>query len=543
MKHLYRSVFSGALLASMIAAPSLGLAQPAQPPSAAEAQAALTAATKFTKKQLDQMLAPIALYPDQLLTQLLMAATFPQQLVDAQNWLQDSNNAALKGDDLVAALGQQPWDPSVKSLVAFPQVVAMLTDHLGWTEALGTAFANQQIETMARIQFLRDRAIAAGQLKSSPQLTVQNDGGDVVIEPVDPGMIYVPVYNPAQAYGDWPDSDAPPVYLPPPPGFYEGPIGAGIGFSVGFGIVRPLWGWGRPDWRGHRVVVDPHRFSTITPPGNHGPVTIQQGGTWHRTEPVVFVPPNQRPRPPTQSAPTPPGTVRPGVVVQPMIHPGPGTAPGAAPATTTTTPTPPPHPGETPRPPPGTTTVTPPPHPGETPHPAPGTTVTPPPHPGETPHPPPGTTTVTPPPKPGETPHPAPSTTTVTPPPKPGETPHPPPGTTVTPPPHPGDTPHPPPGTTTVTPPPAPHPPPQPALQSPPSPPPAPHPPPQPAQQQPPPQPAQQQPPPPPPPAAQQPPPPPPPAPHPPPQPGQQQPPKKPPPKPGEDQNPPQQPR
>jgi hypothetical protein len=443
MKHLYRSVFSGALLASMIAAPSLGLAQPAQPPSAAEAQAALTATTKFTKKQLDQMLAPIALYPDQLLTQLLMAATFPQQLVDAQNWLQDSNNAALKGEDLVTALGQQPWDPSVKSLVAFPQVVAMLTDHLGWTEALGTAFANQQIETMARIQFLRDRAIAAGQLKSSPQQTVQNDGGDVVIEPVDPGMVYVPVYNPAQAYGDWPDSDAPPVYLPPPPGFYEGPVGAGIGFSVGFGIVRPLWGWGRPDWRGHRVVVDPQRFSTITPPGNHGPVTIQQGGTWHRTEPVIFVPPNQRPRPPAQSAPTPPGTVRPGVVVQPMIHPG--TAPATAPATTTTTPTPPPHPGETP-------------------HPPPGTTVTPPPHPGETPHPPPGTTTVTPPPHPGETPHPPPSTTIATPPPPPPTPPQP----AVQQPPPPPPTPHPPPQPAVQQPPPAPHPPPQPGQQQPP---------------------------------------------------------------------------
>ena len=249
MKHLYGSVFSGALLASLMAAPSLCGAQPVQPPTPAEAQAALNPApASFTHAQLDQMLAPIALYPDQLLTQLLMAATFPQQVVDAGKWLQDSNNAALKGDDLVAALQNLPWDPSIKSLIAFPQIIAMMNDHLDWTEALGTAFANQQIETMARVQFLRDRAVAAGQLKSSPQLAVQRDGGEIVIEPVDPAMIYVPVYNPAEVYGDWPDSDAPPVYIPPPPDFYNGAIGAGIGFSVGFGVIAPLWGWGHPDW-------------------------------------------------------------------------------------------------------------------------------------------------------------------------------------------------------------------------------------------------------------------------------------------------------
>ena len=199
MKHLYGSVFSGALLASLMAAPSLCGAQPVQPPTPAEAQAALNPApAQFTHAQLDQMLAPIALYPDQLLTQLLMAATFPQQVVDAAKWLQDSNNAALKGDDLVAALQPLPWDPSVKSLVAFPQIIAMMNDHLDWTEALGTAFANQQIETMARVQFLRDRAVAAGQLKSTPQLAVHQEEGEIIIEPVDPSMVYVPVYNPAQ---------------------------------------------------------------------------------------------------------------------------------------------------------------------------------------------------------------------------------------------------------------------------------------------------------------------------------------------------------
>ncbi|HEX7199688.1 MAG TPA: DUF3300 domain-containing protein, partial [Dongiaceae bacterium] len=320
---------------------------------------------------LGQMLAPIALYPDQLLTQLLMAATFPQQVVDAGKWLQDSNNAALKGDDLVAALQPLPWDPSVKSLVAFPQIIVMMNDHLEWTEALGTAFANQQVETMARVQFLRDRAVAAGRLKSSEQLAVNNDDGEIVIEPVDPSMLYVPVYNPAEAYGDWPDSDAPPVYIPPPPNFYSGEIGAGIAFSVGFGIIAPLWGWGHPDWRHHEVAVDPQRFNRITSPGSYpnNPVIIQHNN-WHRTSPVALVPPGQRPPPPTAPAtPPPPGTVRPGVVTQPLPHPGP--APGSPPIA------PPPHPGEPPHPPPAGSVPSPPPHPGEAP----------PPHPPEVPHP------------------------------------------------------------------------------------------------------------------------------------------------------------
>src|SRR5579863_8645527 len=137
------------VLPFLLVAPPLAYAQPVQPPSRAEAAAALNpAATAFTRQQLDQMLAPIALYPDQLLTQVLMASTFPTQVVEAGQWLQDTNNAALKGDDLVAALQPLPWDPSVKSLVAFPQIITLMTNHLDWTEGLGLAFANQQIETM-----------------------------------------------------------------------------------------------------------------------------------------------------------------------------------------------------------------------------------------------------------------------------------------------------------------------------------------------------------------------------------------------------------
>ena len=263
MQHL-RFRLLAATLPFLLASPPVFAQQPA-PPTRAEATAALKpASAAFTRQQLDQMLAPIALYPDQLLTALLMAATFPPQIVDAGKWLQDSANAALKGDALAAALEPLPWDPSVKSLVPFPQVVVMMNDHLDWTEALGVAFANQQIEVMARIQFLRDRAVAAGRLKSTPQMAVSGGASDIIIEPVDPSMIYLPVYNPAEAYGDWPDQDYPPVYIPPPPNFAADAIGAGIGFSVGFGVVRPLWGWGHPDWRRHEVVVDRGRFTQIT---------------------------------------------------------------------------------------------------------------------------------------------------------------------------------------------------------------------------------------------------------------------------------------
>ena len=263
------------LLPFLMAMPPIAAAQQFQAPTRAEATAALSpAAPSYNKRQLDQMLAPIALYPDQLLMQILMAATFPQQVLDANQWLGDPQNAALKGDDLVAALQPLGWDASVKSLVAFPQIVAMMSGHMDWTQALGVAFANQQVEMMARVQFLRDRALAAGRLRSSPQLRVERRDEQVFIEPADPDTAYVPVYNPAEIYGAWPDPEYPPVYIPPPRGFVAGEIGAGLGFSVGVGIVGPLWGWGHPDWRRHEIVVDQRRYTNITStPGNT--VTIQ----------------------------------------------------------------------------------------------------------------------------------------------------------------------------------------------------------------------------------------------------------------------------
>lgn len=306
------------------------------PPTRAEAQAALNPApTPFSDPQLDQMLAPIALYPDQLLTQVLMAATFPDQLLDARQWLQDGGNAALRGDALANALQPLPWDPSVKSLVAFPQIIVMMTDHLDWTQALGTAFATQEVQVFARVQFLRDRASAAGVLRSNAQIAVSRQDTDIIIAPASPDEIYVPVYNPADVYGTWPDSDYPPVFLPPPPGFYNGAVGAGIAFSVGFGVVAPLWGWGHPDWHRHEIVVDPGRYQRITSPGNfaRNHITVQDQ-VWHRTAPVALVPEARRPHPAPEPEHLPPGTVRPSQVARPGAPPHPeqhAAPPGATP--------------------------------------------------------------------------------------------------------------------------------------------------------------------------------------------------------------------
>ncbi len=319
----------------LLAAPGMAFAQPVRAPTFAEAQAALAPAPAvYSQGQLDQMLAPIALYPDQLLLALLMAATFPQQVIDAGQWLQDPGNAALSGDQLVAALQPLPWDPSVKSLVAFPQIIQIMNTHLDWTEALGTAFAGQQVAVMARVQFLRQRAAGAGRLASTQHLRVEHRDGDIIIEPENPAMIYVPVYNPAEVYGEWPDQAEPPIYLPPPPGFYVGAIGAGVGFSIGFGVAAPLWGWGHPDWRRHEVVVDRPRYDRMTNVTNitRNNIVIQND-TWHRTAPVVRVPAAQRPRPPAAAAtaPHPPGTVRSTVVVLP--RPAPAARAPAGPAT------------------------------------------------------------------------------------------------------------------------------------------------------------------------------------------------------------------
>src|SRR5438105_4515271 len=181
---LHRLRVIAPVLPLLLIAPTLGLAQ--APPTRGEATAALNqpanpSAPHYTRQQLDQMVAPIALYPDQLLSQVLMAATYPQQVLDAAQWLQDQSHASLKGDELAKALEPLPWDPSVKSLVAFPQIVTMMAEHIEWTQSLGTAFAEKQAEVMNRIQALRHVAMKSGKVKKVKHLNVREEGGQVVI--------------------------------------------------------------------------------------------------------------------------------------------------------------------------------------------------------------------------------------------------------------------------------------------------------------------------------------------------------------------------
>src|SRR6266853_4895438 len=219
-----------AVVALLLFAPIAGFAQgiPATPPGTATVQdfspappgtvapsAVDTKSTTYPQQKLDQMLAPIALYPDQLVSQILMASTFPLQIVQAARWLDNPSNAALKGDALVTALQPMNWDPSVKSITAVPAIVTMLNKNLDWTNSLGVAFTHQQSDVMAQIQFLRHQAQKAGNLASNDKIVCRDDGSNIVIAPADPNVIYAPHYNPAVVYGTWPWRAYPPVYFSP----------------------------------------------------------------------------------------------------------------------------------------------------------------------------------------------------------------------------------------------------------------------------------------------------------------------------------------
>jgi Protein of unknown function (DUF3300) len=232
-------------------------------------------ATRFNIEQLDALLAPVALYPDPLLTQLLMASTFPLEVVSASRWLQADDNKKLKDDALAKALEGQNWDPSVKSIVPFPQVVAMLNDNLEWTQQLGYAVANQQSDVLDSIQRLRRQAQEAGSLKTTSQQRVEVTEQTIIIEPAALETIYVPSYQPSQVYGDWPYPETPPVYFPPSPVYYPTgyPYGAGLAFAAGVAITAGLWGWANPNWRNGNININSQRYNNINvgrPPINSG---------------------------------------------------------------------------------------------------------------------------------------------------------------------------------------------------------------------------------------------------------------------------------
>jgi len=240
--------FLAVLALSAVSPAAFPQGQPAQPYSAA---------------QLEQLVATIALYPDTLLGPVLMASTYPLEVVEAERWLQVPANAALKGDALASALETIDWDPSVKALVPFPAVLQMMSSHLDWMQQLGDAFLAQQADVMDAVQRLRAQAASAGTLQSTPQQTVTTQDGEIYIEPASPEVVYVPAYDPRVVYGPWPYPDYPPFFFLPPAEFYYGPFPGGIQFSIGFVIVHTFWGWDHFDWRHHRLDVDAHRVNVI----------------------------------------------------------------------------------------------------------------------------------------------------------------------------------------------------------------------------------------------------------------------------------------
>jgi Protein of unknown function (DUF3300) len=239
-------------------APPVAVAQQAPP---AQTQ---VAAPAYTQAELEQILAPIALYPDDLLTQVLVASTYPLEVVMANRWVEQPSNKALKDDALLKALDGQDWDASVKSLVPFPTVLKTMSEQLDWTQKLGDAFLAQQSDVFVAVQALRGRAQTAGTLQSNAQQTVTQDASAIIIQPTQADTVYVPAYNPTVVYGAWPYPSYPPAYYPPPPGYYVGSaLATGLAFGAGIAITGALWGWGRPNWGAGNVNVNVNRFNSI----------------------------------------------------------------------------------------------------------------------------------------------------------------------------------------------------------------------------------------------------------------------------------------
>lgn len=266
--------------AATAAAPATAATAAAPAPTAASTQAV------FSREELDQMFAPIALYPDKLIAQVLMAATYPGNVADAAAW--SKAHPSAKGDSAVALVADQPWDPSVQSLVAFPQVLATLGQDPGWVQRMGDAFLAQPEAVMDSVQRLRRQAQQAGNLASNEYQKVSTQAPPpevlaaaqavpadvagvapappepvIIIESAQPDTVYVPSYDPTTVYGSWPYPAYPPTYYPPPAAYY--PLGGamlrGIAWGTGLAIADSLWG--DSDWWGGDVDIDVNRYNNI----------------------------------------------------------------------------------------------------------------------------------------------------------------------------------------------------------------------------------------------------------------------------------------
>src|ERR1700681_3642664 len=219
---------------------------------------AATPPAQQTPQELQQLVAPIALYPDALVAQILAASTYPAEIVEAARWMQSHSD--LKGEKLGGEVGKQSWDPSVKALTQFPSVLENMDKNLSWTSSLGDAYATQQQDVMDAVQVMRQQARKAGHLESTEQENVSTQGNTITIEPAVPDVVYVPAYDPWLVYG-YPIV-AYPGWYPVPGIFYGGPglyfgAGFGIGFFGGFG-----WGWNHwgSDWHGHRMIYNHNTY-------------------------------------------------------------------------------------------------------------------------------------------------------------------------------------------------------------------------------------------------------------------------------------------
>ena len=209
---------------------------------------------RYSREELAQMLAPIALYPDALLSQVLMAATYPIEVIEADRWVK--RNPDLKGDALDDALLTLGWDPSVKAVCHFPSVLALMSERIGETTEIGNAFLAQEDEVLDMIQDLRTRAYAHGKLTTTPEQKIVVERETIIIEPATPRVVYVPYYDPLHVYGPWWYPAYPPYYWGPPA---RVSIGVGVSFWPGFYFGFVSWPWSYFDWHFRYIYIDVHK--------------------------------------------------------------------------------------------------------------------------------------------------------------------------------------------------------------------------------------------------------------------------------------------
>ena len=253
------------------ASPPASTAQ-ANPPAAVAPPAQALAppspdAPSLTEAELSQLVAPIALYPDQLLSQILIASSYPVEIVAAARWIEAPAHRGLRGEALTYTLRNKHWNPSVMALVPFPRVLELMNGQIEWTQKLGVAFVAQQADVMGAVQLLRQQAVAAGNFKSGQQCQciVEEKDGFITVAPANPEVVYCPVYDSAAIYGRWRYPAYPPYLFPLPVGFAFAPgYFIGYGFGVNVAYYGPLWGWSSVNWSGRSVIVDPVRYGAIS---------------------------------------------------------------------------------------------------------------------------------------------------------------------------------------------------------------------------------------------------------------------------------------